>query len=206
MRPHNRTRMMVTVAMLAAVAYILSFFEFQIPIFPAFLKIDLSDIPALIATFAFGPIAGVGVELIKNGLRAFSTSTAGIGELANFCIGSSFVLVAGIMYKIIHTKKGAIISCIVGALVMALVGGLFNYFVLLKLYERFMPLEQIIAAATAIMPFVKTKFDLVLYSIVPFNLVKGALATLVTMFIYKPLSPILKGTSTHDDIERGDNL
>lgn len=203
MQSHNRTRVMVTVAMLAAVSYILAFFEFQIPFFPEFLKLDLSDIPALIAAFALGPIAGVGVELIKNGMQLLSTSTAGLGELANFCIGSVFVGTAGVIYQYKHTHGGALLSCLVGTLAMAITGGLFNYFVLLKLYEQFMPMDQIIAAAAAFVPIIKSKADLVFWSIVPFNIVKGLLVTLVTMLIYKPLSPIIKGSHARDDIQRG---
>lgn len=192
---------MVTVAMLGAVSYILAFFEFQLPIFPSFLKLDVSDIPSLIAAFAFGPLAGIAVEFFKNVLQALSTSTAGIGELANFFIGSAFVATAGLIYKRKHTRSGALVSCIVGAIVMAITGALFNYFVLLGLYEKFMPLDQIIAMAAAFIPAIKTKLDLVLWSIVPFNLVKALLVIAITMFIYKPLSPILKGDhTTQDDV------
>lgn len=193
MRSQSRTRFIVTVAMLAAVSYILAFFEIALPIFPSFLKIDISDIPALIAAFALGPLAGVAVELFKNALQLFGTSTAGIGELANFLVGSALVGTAGIIYKRKHTKMGAVIGCLAGTLAMAVAGGILNYFVLLPTYEKFMPLDQIIAMAHAIIPLVNSKMTLILFSVVPFNIVKGLLVFLVTLFIYKPLSPILKG-------------
>lgn len=193
MKTQSRTRFIATVAMLAAVSYILAFFEIPLPIFPSFLKVDISDIPALIAAFALGPIAGIVVEFVKNAFQLFGTSTGGIGELANFIIGSSLVGTAGVVYRIKHTKSGALIGCLAGTIAMALSGALLNYFVLLPLYEVFMPLKKIIEMSQVAVPAIKSKFTLVLWGVVPFNIFKGLLATLVTMVIYKPLSPILKG-------------
>lgn len=193
MKSRNNTRKLVSVAMLSAIAYLLAFIEIQIPLSPSFAKMDLSDLPALIATFAFGPLSGIFVELVKNGLQLLSTNTAGVGELANFLMGNSLAFVAGLVYQKNKTKQTAIIGCMVGSIAMAAMAGILNYFVLLPVYENFMPLEQVIASFAAFIPFIQTKLDVVLWNAVPFNLLKGLMISLVTMLIYKPLTPILKG-------------
>lgn len=187
------TRTMTMTAILSVIAFVLAFLEIPVPVIaPSFVKLDLSDFPALIGAFAFGPMVGVVIELIKNGLQLFSSSTGGVGELANFFIGSSFVFTAGLIYKLNKTKKTAWLSCIVGSLVMALAGVFMNYFVLVPLFEKFMPIDAILASFKY-MTFIKTKFDMCLYSIAPFKFLKGMLIGVFTMLIYKKLTPILKG-------------
>ena len=186
-------RVMVVTAMLSAVSFLLAFLEIPMPLSPSFAMMDLSDLPALIGSFALGPITGVIIELIKNGLQMFSTNTGGIGELANFFMGASFVFTAGIIYKRRKTKKTALVACILAIVVMAVVAGLLNYFVLLPMYSVFMPLEQVIAAFSEIIPFIKTKLDVILFSAIPANIIKGLIISVFTMLIYKGVSPILKG-------------
>lgn len=184
--------MLTVTAMLAGVSFILAFFEFPVPLSPSFAKMDLSDFPALIGAFAFGPVAGLTIELVKNALQLISTSTGGIGELANFIMGGSFVFTAGIIYKFKKTKSGAWIACIVSSVIMGIVAAMVNYFILLPMFEMFMPLEQIIASFGQIIPFIKTKFDVVIYNAFPFNLLKGLLIGIFTMLVYKKLTPIIK--------------
>lgn len=187
------TRVMVCTAMLAAVSFILAFLEVPMLLSPSFARMDLSDLPALIGAFAFGPMAGVVIELIKNGLQVFSTQTAGIGELANFAMGASFVFTAGLIYKRNKTKKTALIACIIASVVMGVVAGLLNYFVLLPMYSAFMPIDQVIASFGEIIPFIQTKFEVILFSAIPANIIKGLIISLFAMLIYKGVSPILKG-------------
>ena len=198
MKSHNKTQILVPMAMLSAVSYLLAFIEIQVPLSPDFAKMDVSDLPALIAAFAFGPLSGVLVEFVKNSLQLLSTNTAGVGELANFLMGGSLAAVAGALYQQNKTKKTALLGCIAGSVSMAAAAGILNYYILLPLYENFMPLEQVIASFAAFIPFIKTKLDVVLWNSVPFNLVKGLLLSLVTMLIYKPLTPILKGRYEHE--------
>jgi riboflavin transporter FmnP len=189
----SHTRTLVSIAMMGAVSYVLAFMEMPVPLSPAFAKMDLSDFPALIAAFAFSPFAGLMVELIKNGLQLISTNTAGVGELANFLMGGAFVFTAGAIYKRHKTKYIALIACIAGSVAMGVAAAILNYFVLLPLYEQFMPLDQVIAAFGAFIPFIKTKFDVCLYNALPFTFLKGLVISLFTLIIYKRLSPILKG-------------
>lgn len=190
------TRTITITALLASISYILAFFEFPVPLSPSFARMDLSDIPALIGAFALGPATGVIIELIKNVLQLLSTSTAGIGELANFLIGASYVWIAGFIYKYKRTKKGAISAYIISSIVMGVVAMIVNYFILLSLFETFMPLDQLIASFSEFLPFIQTKLDVVLYNVLPFNVIKGLVVGLVTMVVYKKLTPVLKGETS----------
>ena len=180
-------------AMLSAVAYLLAFVEFPVPLSPSFAKMDLSDLPAHIGAFAFGPLSGLLIELVKNALQLLTTSTGGIGEIANFLMGASYVVTAGFIYKHRKTKKTALIACILASIAMGIAAALANYFILLPLFENFMPLDQLIASFADFLPFIRTKLDVVLYNAFPFNLLKGLVIGGVTMLTYKRLTPILKG-------------
>ena len=189
-------RIMTVTAVLSAVSFVLAFFEFPVPLSPSFARMDLSDFPALIGAFAFGPMVGIMVELIKNLLQLISSSTGGIGELANFLMGASYVATAGWIYQRNKTKKTAIIAGIAGSVVMGIVAALANYFILLPLFEQFLPVDQLIASFSAFMPFIKTKADVVVFNALPFNLLKGLVISAFCMLVYKRLSPILKGTKS----------
>lgn len=189
----QNVRMLTMTAVLSAIAFVLAFFEFPVPLSPSFARMDLSDLPALIGAFAYGPVSGVLIELVKNALQLLTSSTGGIGELANFIMGSSFVVAAGLIYKHHKTKKTAILACLIASVIMAVVATVVNYFILLPVFEAFMPLDQLIASFGEFMPFIKTKLDVVLFNAFPFNLLKGIGISIVTMLLYKRLTPILKG-------------
>ena len=191
----KRTRALTGTAMLAAVATILMYMEFPIPIMPGFIKMDISELPALIASFAYGPLSGIAVCLIKNLIKLPSTSTAAVGELFNFVMGALFVGVAGIVYKKKKTLKGAIIGAVAGALIMALVSLPYNYFVVYPAYVVMyhLPLEAIIGMYQAINPNVNGLLACLVTFNVPFTFAKGMVDALLCFLIYKPLSPILHG-------------
>lgn len=187
------TRTVTMTALLAALSYVLAFLEFPVPFSPPFARMDFSDFPALIGAFAFGPLAGVLIELIKNALQLLSTATGGVGELANFLMGASFVFTAGLIYRLHKTKKTAWIAGMTASVVMGIVAALANYYILLPLFEQFMPVDELIASFEAYMPFIHSKRDIVLFNALPFNLLKGVVISVVIMFVYKRLLPILKG-------------
>ena len=191
----SKLRTITGVAVLSAIAFILAYFEFPVPLSPSFARMDISDLPALIGAFAYGPLAGVLIELVKNALQLTSTATAGVGELANFIMGGVFVFVAGLIYRKNKNKKTALIACLIASLDMGVTAAVVNYFVLLPAFEAFMPLSELIASFGEFMPFIKTKLDVVLFNALPFNLLKGLAISAVTMLIYKKLSPILKGAA-----------
>lgn len=186
-------RDMTVTAMLSGIAFILMFFEFSVPFMPSFIKMDLSDLPELIGTFALGPVCGVLICLIKNLLHLTQSSSAGVGELSNFILGVAFVLPAGLIYKVKKTKARALWGAVAGAVFMGLISVVANYFLVYPIYMNFMPEETIIAAYQAIFPKVNSLLSCLVVFNLPFTVVKGLLSVVITMLIYKPLSPILKG-------------
>ena len=186
-------RYLTVTAMLSSIAFILMFIDFSVPVMPNFIRMDLSELPALIGAFAMGPACGVWVCLVKNLLHLFMTSTGGVGELSNFVLGVAFVLPAGLIYKHKKNKKSAITGALIGALCMALFSFPSNYFVVYPIYTKMMPMDVIIGAYQAIVPSVKELWQCLLFFNVPFTFVKGLFSVLITMVVYKKISPILKG-------------
>lgn len=184
-------RTMTSVALLSAVSFALAFLEFPVPLSPSFAKMDISDFPALVGAMALGPWAGLTVELIKNLLGLFSTSTGGVGELANFLMGGAMTVVAGAVYC--RRDGKAWLACLLGSVAMAAMAALTNYFILLPLFEAFMPMDALIASFAEFIPFIRTKLDVVLWNAVPFNLLKGLGISLVALLVYPKLIPVLRG-------------
>ncbi|MGN0277588.1 MAG: ECF transporter S component [Hominisplanchenecus sp.] len=195
----SNLRTMVQVGMLGAVSVVLMMFEIPLWFAPPFYKIDLSEIPVLIGTFAMGPTAGIFIELIKIVLHLLfkGTSTAGVGDFANFLIGCSMIVPAGIIYKVKKTRGGAVAGMITGTLFMAFVGCFLNAFVLLPAYGKAfgMSVDALIAMGTAVNPSINSLFTFVVLAVAPFNLLKGLIVGVITFLLYKHVSPILKGNS-----------
>ena len=182
-----------------AVAAMLQFIEFAIPLMPAFIKLDISDLPALLGTFSLGPVYGVAIQLVKNLLHLPFGSSAGVGELSNFILGAVFVLCAGLVYRKHKSRKGALIGAMLGAVLMAVVSVPSNYFFVYPAYVKVygMPLEAIIGAYQAILgtiaevPSSNALLNCLLVFNVPFTFCKGLLDVGLCFLIYKPLSPLL---------------
>ncbi|HHU77405.1 MAG TPA: ECF transporter S component [Clostridiales bacterium] len=186
------TRNLIKIAMLAATAFVLMLISFPLAaFFPSFLELDISDVPALVGGFALGPIAGVLIELLKNILKVLikPSPTGGVGELSNFLVGSFFVVPASVIYMIRKSKKNAMLGLLAGSIFMTVSACFSNYFIIIPLYQQFMPLEQIIALSP--LKIVKDMKSFILYAIVPFNLIKSIVVSTVTLLIYKKLSPLL---------------
>lgn len=175
---------------LAALAAVLQYLE--IPSLINFIAIDFSDLPALIGAFAYGPIAGVIIELIKNLVHSAVSRSFGVGELSNFILGAVFTLVAGLIYKHKKTKKFAFIGGLVGALSMAAVSYPSNLFVVYPFYYNFMPKEVVLKAYQDLFNVSSIEMALLIYN-VPFTFIKGLVSVIIAMLIYQPLRPLLKG-------------
>lgn len=186
-------RSMAVIAMLAAVSFVLMLFDFSVPLMPSFIKMDLSELPALVGAFALGPVSGVAVCLVKNLLHLFVTSTGGVGELSNFMLGAVFTGVAGWLYQRNKTRKGAFIGALAGAVCMAVVSVFSNYYIVYPVYTAFMPMEGIIAAYQAIYSGIDNLWKALIIFNMPFTFVKGMLVTAVTFLIYKKIAPVLRG-------------
>lgn len=194
------TRKIAMIGMFSALATILMLFEIPMPFAPSFYKLDFSELPVLIGTFAFGPVAGVLIEMCKIILKLLikGTSTAFVGELANFAVGCSFILPASIIYLFKKTKTYAIVGCVVGTVILTIFGTSFNAVYLLpKFAELFgMPIDVLIGMGTEINPHITNITNFVVLAVAPLNLIKGTSVSIVTMLVYKKLSPIIKGEMT----------
>ena len=193
------TRKVVIIGLFSAISTVLMLFEIPVFFAPSFYKIDLSDLPAVIGAFAFGPMTGVMIEFIKILLNLVinGTTTAFVGELANFIVGCSYVLPASIIYLFKKNRKTAMISCITGTLVIAVVGSALNAFYLLPAFATLygMPIDALIGMGTAVNPAITNIGTFVLFAVAPLNLIKGAVISAVTVLVYKKLSPILKNST-----------
>ncbi len=181
---------MTRIAILAAAASIL--FLIEIPIV-AFYKLDLSNIPVLLGAFSMGPVPGLVILAIKSGIGLLHSSSAGVGELADFVMGAALVLPAAVIYHRNKSRKNAIIGMAVGTVCMVVVGVLMNKWVMLPFYMGafHMDMDGIIKAAKV--SGVDSEWKLLLLVTGPFNLLKGVVLSIVTALIYKPLSPVLHG-------------
>lgn len=190
------TKMITQIGMLGAIAVVLMLFDIPLPFAPSFYKIDFSEVPILVGCFAMGPAAGALIELVKIVLNLVinGTDTAFVGEIANLIIGCALCVPAGIIYKRKKSKKGALIGMGVGILCMTVLGCFINAYILLPTYAAAfnMPIDSLVAMGTAVNANIQSLFTFVIFAVAPFNLLKGALVSLVVLCIYKKISPILK--------------
>lgn len=188
----QKNHKLVVAAMLGAIATILQYLEFPIPVLiPSFVKMDFSELPALLASFSLGPGYGALVCVIKNLFKLMSTYSGGIGELGNLLFGLGFVIPAGLIYQKHKTRKGALAASIIGAVCMALVSIPVNYYITYPFYTKLMPIDTILAAYESIRPGSNGLLECLIVFNAPFTLFKGILNVVIAFFIYKPLSPLL---------------
>lgn len=190
------TRTITVTAMLSAVAAVLMLIEMSVPFMPEFIKLDISELPALLAAFGLGPVSGAAVCLIKNLIKALlMTTTGGVGELANFLLGVCFVVPAGLIYKHRKTRLTAAIGAVVGAAIMGVISVPINYFITYPIYMNFMPIEAIIGMYQEIRPGTDGLLECLTVFNMPYTFAKGILDAVICFLIYKPLSPIFHGKS-----------
>ena len=189
---HNIAR----IAVLTALASIL--FMIEIPIV-AFYKLDLSNLPVLLGAFAMGPVAGVIILALKSFIGMMHSTSMYVGELADFIMGAAMVLPAAWLYRRNKSRKTALVGMTIGTVSMIVVAVLVNWLIMIPFYMNAygMPMEAVIGMATAVLPFVDTEIELLLYVTAPFNLLKGIVLSALTYVLYKHLSPLL-----HDRVRR----
>lgn len=189
-------RRVAYVGIFAAIGAVLMYFELQLPFAPGFYKLDLSLVPVLICSFSMGPVAGVVCELVKEILKLLlkGTTTAFVGDLASFVAGCSFALPASVVYFAKKSKTGAIIGMGVGTAVLTAFGSFFNAVYLLPAFSELygMPIEAIVGMGTKVNPAIVSVSTLVLFAVVPFNLVKGVVVSVITFFLYKHIERLLR--------------
>lgn len=168
------------------------FVSFGVPFMPSFLKLDFSEVPALIAAYSLGPVSGIIVCLIKNLINMTASTTGCVGELSNFLLGCMFVVPAGLIYKYKRNRIGALIGAVVGAVIMGLGSLITNYYIVYPVYYNFLPYEAILGMYQALYPKVNDLWDCLLVFNLPFTVMKGLLCAVITFLIYKPISLVMK--------------
>lgn len=195
-------RALVFIAMLGALSSVLMALEFPLPFAPAYMKFEISDLPALFAGFFLGPAAGALTELLKILIKLVlvGSSTAFVGEVQNLLCALAFVLPTTVFYHLHRTKKGALLALCLGSLVGSLFTVLANQYFAIPMYVKLyhIPLEVILKMAAAANPFVHTLTDFLLLTILPFNIIKYASCSFLTFLIYKKASVALERLVTRD--------
>lgn len=191
-RKNSSTQTMVKISILGAISALLMIFKFPLPFAPPFMTVDIGDLGALISGFALGPVAGVLTSAVKILLNFIinGTTTGGVGELSNFILSSVFVVVASSIYNKGKSKKSAITGLVFGVLAYTVVACISNYFVIFPLYG--INLVDFTKEFAKVNSLAGTPLMFVLFSIVPFNIVKGIIVSAVTIALYKPISRFLK--------------
>ena len=186
------TRQLATIAVLAAVASVL--FLLEIPVV-LFYKLDFSNLPVLLGTFAMGPLAGTMILLVKSALGLLHTTSQGVGELADFLMGLAMALPAGFIYRFNKSRRGALTGMVVGGVCATVAGVLTNVYILIPFYGAAygMPVEAIIAMGQSLIPSIDSLWKFVFVITAPFNVLKWTAISAVGWLLYKPLSPLLHG-------------
>lgn len=189
------THTMVKVGLLSAVSLVFMMLDFSVPLFPAFLELDISDIPAIVGTLSMGSLAGIAIELIKNILHGImATSTMGIGEVANFCFGAAYIIPLGLIYNKNKDTKSVVLGLVLGTVSMTILACILNYFILIPLYSAVVfnqPISAFVSMANAANSMVKDFSTMILFAVAPFNILKGVIISGLGYYLYKLLKPVL---------------
>lgn len=195
-RKHLTTKDLVMIGFLGAISAILMYFEFPVPLVPGFIKMDFSELPIIIGGFMMGPLAGAFIIIIKILLHFIlsGTTTMGIGELANMIGSFGYMLPAVILYRKWHTKKGAIVTLVIATLVVSVLAVTVNIVLMFPAYAALfgISIDRIVEMGRVVNPNVKNLITLMLFSVLPFNLFKYGIVSLLTFFVYKRLGKILR--------------
>lgn len=184
------------ISILSAISVLLMLIKLPLPFAPSFMEVDIAELPALIGGFAMGPVAGfliVCIKLLLN-LVITGTKTFYVGELSNLIVSSTFVLTTSIIYQKHKNKKAALLGLFIGSIAMSIIATVSNYFVIFPLHAKILKLDlnAFVGMVSKINPLVKNYFTLMIFSVLPFNLVKTFVTSIVTSILYKKISPILK--------------
>lgn len=198
----SSTKKITYSAMFAAIAIVVMFFEFPLPFMPPFLKVDLSGAVSLLAAFMFGPVSAVLITMVKDIVHAFSSTTGCVGELGDFFMTSAFCVVSSLLYRKYHTRKGAILGMACGTAAMTVVGCFTNKYMLIPFFAKVMPIEAILSACSAINPLIGSVDTYILFGAVPFNLMKGAILSIITFLLYKRLSSFIKENTIRKRVDK----
>ncbi len=206
MKPYKKTntfdvRTIIFIGLLGALSFVLMLIRFPLPFTPSFLDFDIAELPALFAGFFLGPAEGLLVVLVKLALKLAiqGTTTAFVGEAMNLVSSTVFVLSASVIYKQLHTRRGAVIGMVIATLLVSIVCVILNAYVTFPMYAKLygMPLDAIIGMGSKVNPLVSDMVTMMIFSVFPFNIVKHGITSLITFLVYKRAGNALR------DIIRG---
>ena len=191
-------RRLVLIAMLGGISAVLMLFEFSVPFVPPFIELDFSELAIIIGGFVMGPVEGLLIILIKVLLNLVmnGTTTMGVGELMNFCVSAFYMVPSVLIYRKLRTRKGAAISLVCGTLIVSILATLTNYFIMFPIYAWAykMPMDALVQMGAAVNSHVDSLLSLMLWSVLPFNLFKYTLVSVITFLVYKRLAGFLRNT------------
>lgn len=191
-----KTKKMVLTAVLGAISGILMLLEFPLPFIPPFVKMDFSELPVILGGFIMGPVNGALIAVIKIVLNFLfnGTSTAGVGEIANLIYSLGYMLPSVLIYHKLRSKKGAVVSLVIGTVITSVLAVIINIFVTFPLYGKLMGIDipTIVAMCQAVNPYVKDMVSLMIFSMLPFNLFKYGVTSIITFVLYKKLSSVIR--------------
>ena len=206
MKPYKKTntfdvRTIIFIGLLGALSFVLMLIRFPLPFTPSFLDFDIAELPALFAGFFLGPAEGLLVVLVKLALKLAiqGTTTAFVGEAMNLVSSTVFVLSASVIYKQLHTRRGAVIGMVIATLLVSVVCVILNAYVTFPMFAKLygMPLDAIIGMGSKVNPLVSDMVTMMIFSVFPFNIVKHGITSLITFLVYKRAGNALR------DIIRG---
>lgn len=185
----NNVKTIAFIGMLGALSAVLMSINVPLPFAPTFLKFDIAELPALFAGFFLGPVSGCAVIVVKIVVKLIlqGTETVFVGELMNVIGSCAFVLPASLIYKRIHTRKGALLSLSISTVLVSVMAIFLNAYIAFPMYSSLygMPMEAILEMGSSVNPLVHDNVSLMLYGVFPFNLVKHGITSLVTYLTYK---------------------
>lgn len=189
----KKTNTLIYAGLFSCIAYILMYISFPIPLMPPFLKVDLSGVISIIATIMLGPINAILITAVKDILQGiFNTTTAGIGELADFLMISSFCIVFYLLYNSKNIKIHKSLQFSISIIIMSVIGVITNKYMILPFYSKVMPIEQIIEMCKAVNPYIGNIDTYLLVGVLPFNIIKGIILSVFSVLLYKRLKSIIK--------------
>lgn len=196
MSQKNRVKTVAFVGVLGALSCVLMLLRFPLPFVPSFYEFDIAELPALFAGFFLGPVAGCGVVFVKIVLKLMfqGTSTVFVGDLSNLIGSMCFILSASLIYRRMHTKKGAKIALVVSTVFVSVIYVFLNAYIMLPMYATLygLPIETIVAMGHAVNPWVNDTVSLMIFAVFPFNLIKHGVTALLTYVLYKRVGNALR--------------
>lgn len=182
------TKQLTIMALFATIATVVMFFETPIPFMPPFLKLDFSGAVVLLGAYLLGPVQGLLIAALKSLIHLLSTTTGGVGELADFFMTGTFVFVASFIYNKVKTTKSVVWGSVAATIAMAIVGVVTNKFLLLPFYSKLMPIDAVIEMCRAVNPLIGSVNGYLLFGILPFNLFKGIILSIIAALLFQRLN------------------